>query len=668
MADVFLSYSRENQVTARRFAEELEREGLSVWWDQALSAGQAFDTVTEQALADAHAVVVLWSKHSVDSRWVRAEATEAERSRKLVPVMIESCKRPILFELVHTAELSHWKGDREDPAWKGFIRDLHGITRMASDPNRAIARALPAAHGNDPIRRNWFVWTLAVSALVLMLAVAFVVWRHGKDQPARSGVPVQIEAFTTEGGEQTSTTAQAFRNTVQEVLGKTGLQTTFVTKLGTGPGLGVKGSVIRDADRLKFYVLIEDLKSGASVWSEQFAGSPAAADALGVRAAVAAAESFSNIRQAETQKGLKVDPELLARFIEGLNLVTVGQSLQVGRDRQIFEDIIARAPQSALAHATLSLVLANSLSRQSPEQRALQLQQVQAEAQKAIQLDPAASGPAYDALYKASTVISPRDLARQQEQLFQGLKQAPDFPFLSMRTCESLLNVGRVKEALSYCQSAAAIRPLAVPIGWRLALALDMDHQNALADKAIAQTSYYNPDAAAAQIAQFRLLVFGEAPVRAQAMLLQLQASNPALLEGADTAFQALLDARGSGSKEKVEKAVSAILAATKSSRLSLGDAVKGLAELSRLDEAFALIQGADAIQISGGGGLFSTYFLFEPASRPLRRDPRFWQMATNLGLVEYWQKLGKWPDFCAQELEPGTCQSAAAGAAAAGK
>ena len=78
MSDIFLSYCREDLPTAQRFAEGFEREGLSVWWDQVLDVGEAFDTVTEKALDDAEAVVVLWSKHSVDSRWVRAEATQAE--------------------------------------------------------------------------------------------------------------------------------------------------------------------------------------------------------------------------------------------------------------------------------------------------------------------------------------------------------------------------------------------------------------------------------------------------------------------------------------------------------------------------------------------------------------------------------------------------------------
>src|SRR5262245_35741017 len=117
MPDLFLSYSREDQATARHFATRLEQAGFTVWWDQALNPGDAFEQVTEQALEQAKAVVVLWSKTSVQSRWVRAEATQANADGRLVPVMIESCKRPIMFELVHTADLTDWQGDDRDVRW-----------------------------------------------------------------------------------------------------------------------------------------------------------------------------------------------------------------------------------------------------------------------------------------------------------------------------------------------------------------------------------------------------------------------------------------------------------------------------------------------------------------------------------------------------------------------
>ncbi|MBY0251974.1 MAG: TIR domain-containing protein, partial [Methylobacterium organophilum] len=47
--DVFLSYNREDQAAARRFAEAFAAQGLDVWWDTALKAGEAYDEVTETA-------------------------------------------------------------------------------------------------------------------------------------------------------------------------------------------------------------------------------------------------------------------------------------------------------------------------------------------------------------------------------------------------------------------------------------------------------------------------------------------------------------------------------------------------------------------------------------------------------------------------------------------
>ena len=122
--EVFLSYNRDDHAVAQRFATALQAQGLGVWWDTTLRAGDAYDEVTERALRDARSVVVLWSKKSVISRWVRAEATLADRNGTLVPVMIEPCERPIMFELTQTADLSHWGGDATDAAWLAFLADL----------------------------------------------------------------------------------------------------------------------------------------------------------------------------------------------------------------------------------------------------------------------------------------------------------------------------------------------------------------------------------------------------------------------------------------------------------------------------------------------------------------------------------------------------------------
>ncbi len=109
------------------FAQAFADEGFSVWWDASLHSGETFDEVIERNLREAKAVVVLWSPRSVTSRWVRAEATLADRRNKLAPAIIEPCDRPIIFELTHAADLSEWTGDITDIHWRSFMDDLRRL-------------------------------------------------------------------------------------------------------------------------------------------------------------------------------------------------------------------------------------------------------------------------------------------------------------------------------------------------------------------------------------------------------------------------------------------------------------------------------------------------------------------------------------------------------------
>lgn len=142
--DVFISYSREDRAAARHFAKCLGAEGLAVWWDAALHSGETFDEVIERELKAASAAIVLWSPRSVVSRWVRAEATLADRQGKLVPVIIEKCDRPIIFELSHTTDLSDWAGDTSDPRWESLVQDVRRLVQRKGSGDPAPGRPATA--------------------------------------------------------------------------------------------------------------------------------------------------------------------------------------------------------------------------------------------------------------------------------------------------------------------------------------------------------------------------------------------------------------------------------------------------------------------------------------------------------------------------------------------
>lgn len=148
MADVFLSYSRVDRPTAQIIAQALETEGFTVWWDKILRAGQTYDEVTETMLRESHIVIVLWSQTSVKSTWVRAEATQGQRNCVLVPAMIEDAERPIMFELMQTADLVGWDGDRSDERWSTFVEDLR---RALEKPKPSVAAAPESAPQPAPV-------------------------------------------------------------------------------------------------------------------------------------------------------------------------------------------------------------------------------------------------------------------------------------------------------------------------------------------------------------------------------------------------------------------------------------------------------------------------------------------------------------------------------------
>ena len=67
MADIFISYAREDRSRVKPIAEALEDQDWSVWWDPQIPPGKTFFGVIKAALDAAKCVLVLWSEQSIDS-------------------------------------------------------------------------------------------------------------------------------------------------------------------------------------------------------------------------------------------------------------------------------------------------------------------------------------------------------------------------------------------------------------------------------------------------------------------------------------------------------------------------------------------------------------------------------------------------------------------------
>jgi TIR domain-containing protein len=172
MADVFLSYAREDRERASVLAHAIEERGWSVWWDRHIVPGQAFDQAIEGELGRAGSVVVLWSEQSVGSEWVRNEAAAAAERRVLVPALIDPVPLPLEFRRRQTADLVDWDGD---PAHPGFQALSAGIAAALGVP------PLPPAVKPVRGRRSWLP-----AAAVVLAALAFGLYIAG---PWHGGVP-----------------------------------------------------------------------------------------------------------------------------------------------------------------------------------------------------------------------------------------------------------------------------------------------------------------------------------------------------------------------------------------------------------------------------------------------------------------------------------------------
>jgi TolB-like protein len=350
LPDIFLSYNREDRARAKVFAEAFRAEGFDVWWDVGLQSGDAYDEVTEGALRASKAVVVLWSARSVQSRWVKSEATLADKAKKLAPAMIEACERPIMFELVQTADLISWKGDRGDARWTAFVADVRRLVE-ADGVRRPDAAPLPAAKARPSRRRVVLIG--AAAGTVGVAAAGAALWPKG---PARKAGEATLavmpfdnlslepgNAFMADG------LAEEILNGLQRVKGLRVIartssfalreETLTAQEIGTrlGADVLIQGSVRQSGKDLRVTAQIIDAKSGEQRYSETF---PQTVDNLfALQDAVTAAV----VRELPKVVGVArlaapvvarppVDPETFRNMLEANDLWSRAANLrQVGR-------------------------------------------------------------------------------------------------------------------------------------------------------------------------------------------------------------------------------------------------------------------------------------------------------------------------------------------------
>jgi len=134
MADIFISYAAEDRPSIEPLARSLASQGWTVFWDVKLPAGQTYRDVLSKELTECKCVVVAWSKHSVNSRWVIDEAERGLELERLVPITIDGSVPPLGFGQIHAARLINWHGDISDPQYISLVPSIRHYTQAHDNP------------------------------------------------------------------------------------------------------------------------------------------------------------------------------------------------------------------------------------------------------------------------------------------------------------------------------------------------------------------------------------------------------------------------------------------------------------------------------------------------------------------------------------------------------
>lgn len=203
MADIFLSYSREDEARIKGLVTEFEAQGWTVFWDRRIPAGETWRSYIGAALRDARCIVVAWSASSIESQWVAEEADEGKARKVLVPVLLDQVQAPRGFREIQAADISEWQPGQPSERFTELIGDLRRLLEGSPESRVGMPPAKPpidlerkdegqAGGRSSPGRRSLFVALLSVFAIGIVGYFVVTSSRPGKQYVPSPSIPLQV--------------------------------------------------------------------------------------------------------------------------------------------------------------------------------------------------------------------------------------------------------------------------------------------------------------------------------------------------------------------------------------------------------------------------------------------------------------------------------------------
>ena len=416
MAEVFLSYARDDEAVARRVAKALEAAGYAVWWDAQLPAHRAYSEVIEKRLEEAEAVVVLWSKTAAQSQWVRAEADIARSQGKLVQARLDGTVPPLPFNQIQCADLKGWRGNGTHGGWMKVAASVD-----------ALIRGEEASPFAEPARTRWWQvpqarWLAAAGVLLLVLAVFLVPKFMGGEakRPVVAVLPFESLDNRDESlvaGIWEDTRAAIGRNPQLLVLGPNTAEEIAREGSGTARKLAdylVEASIRSVGDRIRVSANLVRTEDGSELWNKNF--DRRLDDVFALQSEIAG-EIEGHIRGRLAKRGgvlpenIATSGEVYALYSDARMKIRKRQGAKYAEARKQLDQVVRMDPNFAPGWATLAVIKQFDSDRtaQADARRAISLAPNLAAAHAALGFT-LQTGPAAQAALRRALELDPNDI------------------------------------------------------------------------------------------------------------------------------------------------------------------------------------------------------------------------------------------------------------------
>jgi len=625
MSDVFVSYKSEDRARVAPLVAALEADGLSVWWDAHIGGGADWREAIQEHLDAARCVIVAWSTGALgpDGRFVRDEASRAQRRGAYLPVRIDPVEPPLGFGETQALDLVGWRGDPKDARCQALLAaaramvegkpHIQGVTAVVA--RRVDRRALIAGGGVLAAGAagvgGWALWR-RMGAKPDDKGIAVLPFANLSGDPAQAyfadGLAEELRGALARLGQLkviARASCEAVRNaSITEAARKLGVATILT------------GSVRRSATLIRVGAQLVDGRTGVERWSQTYDRAPG--DALEIQSGIAesvAGELRIRLGQAEkaalglggTRNAAAQDLYLQAVELDKTDDSEAGLRKTLG----LLDTALTLDPKYADAHilrARLLIALAGAYATNTAELRA-GYAQAAAAASTAVALAPGlARAHAELGFAKRSALDVTGAMAAYQRAI--ALNGGDDAQVLR-RYSRFLVELGRADEAVALAARGVALDPLDANSYSSQALVLFHARRYAEAAAAERRVLAMAPKRSQSQVTLGDCLLLLGQVREAQAEYAKAPADDVFRLTGEAIAAERLGDRRASDKALAKLKQVAGDVASYQYSEIH--------AQRGEIDQAFAALDRAWEVR---DGGLLD--LRADPFVDPLRADPRY--------------------------------------------